>query len=82
MALSARTNRIDVHHHVLPSFYIEAQRAAGITGTAYRGFPEWSPAKSIASNVRFTASFRVASSGETSPPLPKRGSRWRPVARQ
>ena len=40
--------RIDVHHHVLPSFYIEAQRAAGITGTAYRGFPEWSPAKSIA----------------------------------
>jgi predicted TIM-barrel fold metal-dependent hydrolase len=40
--------RIDVHHHVLPAFYIEAQRAAGITGTAYRGFPEWSPAKSIA----------------------------------
>ena len=28
------TSRIDVHHHVLPSFYIEAQRAAGLTGTA------------------------------------------------
>ena len=23
--------RIDVHHHVLPEFYIEAQRGAGIT---------------------------------------------------
>jgi len=42
------TTRIDVHHHVLPDFYIEAQRAAGISGTAYRGFPEWSPAKSLA----------------------------------
>jgi len=42
------TGRIDVHHHVLPEFYIEAQRAAGITGTAYRGFPEWTPEKSLA----------------------------------
>ena len=40
--------RIDVHHHVLPAFYIEAQREAGITGTAYRGFPEWTPGKSLA----------------------------------
>lgn len=42
------TTRIDVHHHVLPDFYIEAQRAAGITATAYRGFPEWTPRKSLA----------------------------------
>lgn len=42
------TGRIDVHHHVLPAFYIEAQRGAGITGTAYRGFPEWTPEKSLA----------------------------------
>ena len=42
------TGRIDVHHHVLPDFYIEAQRGAGITGTAYRGFPEWTPEKSLA----------------------------------
>lgn len=34
--------RIDVHHHLLPQFYIDAQIAAGITGTAYRAFPEWS----------------------------------------
>ncbi len=40
-------DRIDVHHHVLPEFYVAAQRAAGITGTAYRGFPEWSPRKSL-----------------------------------
>ena len=40
--------RIDVHHHVLPEFYKDAQRAVGITGTAYRGFPEWTPEKSLA----------------------------------
>jgi predicted TIM-barrel fold metal-dependent hydrolase len=39
--------RIDVHHHVLPEFYIEAQRGAGITGSAYRGFPEWSAEHSL-----------------------------------
>ena len=42
------TTRIDVHHHVLPEFYKDAQRAAGISGTAYRGFPEWAPEKSLA----------------------------------
>mgnify|MGYP003667548141 CR=1 FL=1 len=41
------SGRIDVHHHVLPEFYIEAQRGAGITGTAYRGFPEWTPEHSL-----------------------------------
>ena len=40
--------RIDVHHHVLPEFYKEVQRSAGITGSAYRGFPEWSPESSLA----------------------------------
>jgi hypothetical protein len=40
--------RIDVHHHVLPEFYKDAQRAVGITGTAYRGFPDWTPEKSLA----------------------------------
>jgi predicted TIM-barrel fold metal-dependent hydrolase len=40
--------RIDVHHHVVPDFYIEAQRGAGITGSAYRGFPEWAPETSLA----------------------------------
>ncbi len=43
----AKTGRIDVHHHVLPEFYIEAQKAAGITGTAYRGFPDWTPQHSL-----------------------------------
>jgi len=40
--------RIDVHHHLLPRFYVEAQLAAGITGSAYRGFPQWSPESSLA----------------------------------
>ena len=43
----AANGRIDVHHHVLPEFYIEAQRSAGITSTAYRGFPEWTPQHSL-----------------------------------
>ena len=42
------SGRIDVHHHVLPEFYKEVQRAAGITGTAYQGFPDWSPEHSLA----------------------------------
>jgi len=40
--------RIDVHHHLLPDFYIEAQRSVGITGSAYRGFPDWTPENSLA----------------------------------
>lgn len=40
--------RIDVHHHVLPEFYKDAQREVGISGTAYRGFPDWTPEKSLA----------------------------------
>ena len=46
--MAPTTTRIDVHHHVLPAFYIAAQRAAGISGTAYRGFPDWSPENSLA----------------------------------
>lgn len=40
-------DRVDVHHHVLPEFYVAVQRAHGITGSAYRGFPEWSARKSL-----------------------------------
>jgi predicted TIM-barrel fold metal-dependent hydrolase len=46
--MAPTTTRIDVHHHVLPEFYIAAQREAGISGTAYRGFPDWSPENSLA----------------------------------
>ena len=46
--MTAAPGRIDVHHHLLPEFYKDAQRAAGIAGSAYRGFPEWSPESSIA----------------------------------
>ena len=41
------TSRIDVHHHVLPEFYKDAQRAAGISGSAYGRFPEWTVEKSL-----------------------------------
>jgi predicted TIM-barrel fold metal-dependent hydrolase len=44
----SQTQRIDVHHHVLPEFYKDVQRAAGIMGSAYQAFPEWSPESSLA----------------------------------
>ena len=46
--MTAAKGRIDVHHHLLPEFYKDVQRAAGIVGSAYRGFPEWSPQSSLA----------------------------------
>jgi len=46
--MTAAKGRIDVHHHLLPEFYKDVQRAAGIAGSAYRGFPEWSPESSLA----------------------------------
>ncbi|MGE3246208.1 MAG: amidohydrolase family protein [Beijerinckiaceae bacterium] len=46
--MAERAGKIDVHHHVLPEFYKDVQRAAGIGGTAYQGFPAWTPDKSLA----------------------------------
>ncbi|MGE0748931.1 MAG: amidohydrolase family protein [Rhodospirillales bacterium] len=40
--------KIDVHHHVLPQFFRDAQTAGGYPSTAYRDFPDWSPATSLA----------------------------------
>jgi predicted TIM-barrel fold metal-dependent hydrolase len=45
--MASEVQRIDVHHHVLPEFYKDVQRAAGITGSAYAPFPEWSAEKSL-----------------------------------
>lgn len=42
------TDRIDVHHHVLPEFFREAQSAGGYPSTAYRAFPDWSVDISLA----------------------------------
>lgn len=41
-------NKIDVHHHVLPQFFRDAQTAGGYPSTAYRAFPDWSPELSLA----------------------------------
>ena len=43
-----RQDRIDVHHHVLPQFFRDAQTAGGYPSTAYRPFPDWSPETSLA----------------------------------
>ena len=44
----AGRDRIDVHHHVLPAFFREAQTAGGYPATAYRPFPDWSPETALA----------------------------------
>lgn len=44
----ADAKRIDVHHHLLPEFYIEVQKAAGMRGSAYGAFPVWSAERSVA----------------------------------
>jgi len=46
--MASQIQRVDVHHHVLPEFYKDVQRAAGIMGSAYQAFPEWSVDKSLA----------------------------------
>src|SRR5882757_6664490 len=46
--MASQVQRVDVHHHVLPDFYKDVQRAAGIMGSAYQAFPEWSVDKSLA----------------------------------
>lgn len=49
----AAEGKIDVHHHVLPQFFRDAQSAIGVTGTAYTSFPDWSTDTSLALMERF-----------------------------
>lgn len=39
--------RIDVHHHILPDFYVEALKNKGVTEAGGRKFPEWSVANTL-----------------------------------
>jgi 6-methylsalicylate decarboxylase len=43
VASSTKSGRVDVHHHMLPPFYMELRRAVPNVGN----MPEWSPAKSL-----------------------------------
>ena len=38
---------IDVHHHILPSFYVAALEGIGITTSFGLPFPKWSPEEAI-----------------------------------
>ncbi len=42
------TDKIDVHHHVIPEFFKEAVAEGGYTATSYRPYPDWSPEISLA----------------------------------
>lgn len=39
--------RIDTHHHLLPTFYRDALRTAGIDDAGGRALPDWSPEASL-----------------------------------
>lgn len=61
-----RPQRIDVHHHILPDFYLEALAAVGITDAGNVAFPAWSPDSAIATMDRCgiaTAITSIASPG-------------------
>ncbi|WP_234035855.1 amidohydrolase family protein [Ectopseudomonas mendocina] len=40
--------RVDVHHHLLPPFYVEALQRAGFGGVAGQTLPPWTPEHSLA----------------------------------
>ena len=45
--MSTQPYRIDVHHHIVPSEYVEALKSIGITTSGRIPFPEWTPETSI-----------------------------------
>jgi predicted TIM-barrel fold metal-dependent hydrolase len=45
--MSTKPHRIDVHHHIVPSEYVEALQGIGITNPGGMPFPKWEPKSSI-----------------------------------
>ena len=45
--MSKKTKKIDVHHHFIPSFYIEKLKSIGITESYGQAFPKWTPETSL-----------------------------------
>ncbi len=41
--MSANPRRIDVHHHIIPGFYLERLKSIGVTEALGVAFPDWSP---------------------------------------
>ena len=41
------SHRIDVHHHIVPTQYVEALKAVGIEAAHGAGLPQWSPTRAI-----------------------------------
>jgi predicted TIM-barrel fold metal-dependent hydrolase len=45
--MSTQPHRIDVHHHIVPSEYVDTLKSIGITSSGRVPFPEWTPDTSI-----------------------------------
>ena len=46
-AMAIKSDRIDVHHHIVPSEYLKALASVGIKTAVGEPFPSWTPEKSI-----------------------------------
>ena len=46
--INSQPHRIDVHHHILPPFYVAALERIGITSATGFSLPKWSPEKALA----------------------------------
>jgi len=46
--MSTTPHRIDVHHHILPSEYVNALAGVGVTNVGRVSFPQWSPDATLA----------------------------------
>jgi predicted TIM-barrel fold metal-dependent hydrolase len=46
--MTKRIEKIDVHHHIMPSWYVEAVQAAGEKDAGGVAFPEWSVESALA----------------------------------
>ena len=46
--MSTTPHRVDVHHHILPSEYVNALAGVGVTTVGRVSFPQWSPAATLA----------------------------------
>ncbi|MFC9492700.1 amidohydrolase, partial [Streptomyces hydrogenans] len=45
--MSPSAQRIDVHHHVVPTFYRDELAKAGIADAGGRALPDWSPESAL-----------------------------------
>ena len=57
--------RIDIHHHIIPQFYVEALKSIGITTSFGLPFPKWTPEETL--NVMYKNGIATAITSISTP---------------